>query len=375
MQINFYPKEANVIPPYLAAYLIHANQVGIGVLGFQRMVAKESGQDAWISVLFAGLLCHLTVWVMFRILRKYPSADLYGIHADVFGKWLGGLFSSCMIVYSIFAAMVVLRNYVEVVQTWMFPEVSISTVSLIILFLAMYTLLGGIRVVAGYTFLTVTLLLTLIFTMYFPLQYARWDYLFPVLEADVGQLWNGTVTMSLTIIGFEVMYVLYPYVKKKERMGIAAQLAVAVTTLLYTLIMVVTLVYFSQGQLMKTIWATLAMQKMVSLPFIERFEFIAVSLWLFVILPNIMLYIWMACRGMKRVMGWNQKTTTYCVTCLIFLTSLVFMTRQQIDMLNKLFSTAGIVIAFVYPYLLYILVIIKQAWSGKKEAESHGAPE
>ncbi len=375
MNINYHPKEGNLIPPYLAAYLIHAIQVGVGVLGYQRIIAKESGHDAWISVLIASIFCHITVWVMYRTLRRYASADLYGIHKDVFGKWLGGVLSFLFMVYSITGAMIVLRNYVEVIQTWMFPQAPTWVLSLIILFLAMYTLLGGIRVIAGYTFLTVTILFSLIFTMYFPLQYARWDYLFPILEADWKQLFSGAKEMSLTIIGFEVFYVLYPYLKFKDRVGTAVQLGIGVTTFLYTMIMLVSLVYFSDGQLMKTIWATLSIQKMVSLPFLERFEYISISLWLFVILPNIMLYVWAAARGCKRVFNWNQANSTYGMMLLIFFSSLIFMTRQQINTLNDLFSNAGMIVAFAYPYVLFVLVCVKQFSRRRRGLVTHETVE
>lgn len=147
MQINVYPKESNQIPAYLIAFLIHSNQVGVGILGFQRVIAKEAGHDAWISVAIAGIAVHLVVWVIFMTLSRYPSADLYGINRDVFGKWLGNLINLLYMIYFTMAAIVVLRSYTEVVQAWMFPEVSTWSLSAVILGLTLYTILGGIRVI------------------------------------------------------------------------------------------------------------------------------------------------------------------------------------------------------------------------------------
>ncbi|HZG16657.1 MAG TPA: GerAB/ArcD/ProY family transporter [Candidatus Bathyarchaeia archaeon] len=368
MKVNVTPKESNMLPTYLVWVLICSNQIGVGILGFQRVVAEKAGHDAWISVILAGIMAHLTMWVMIKTLKRYPSADLYGIHIDVLGKWLGRLVSLFFILYCVATATVILRNYIEVIQTWMFPEISTGLFAGVFLFLALYTILGGIRVIAGYTFLTVIVVIWLLLDLYYPLQLAQWYHLQPVMEADFSKIWSGAMAMSLTIIGFEIIYVLYPYIKDKKSVGVSAQFGILLTNLIYLALMVVALVFFSEGQLAKTIWATLNLKKMVYLPFLERFEFVAISLWLFVIMPNIMLYSWAAIRGLKRNFNWNQRKFSYIVIFLIFFSSLFLITRQQIDTLNDIIGRAGLIVSFAYPFILYLLVVIKQAWRRRREA-------
>lgn len=247
MQINVYPKESNQIPAYLIAFLIHSNQVGVGILGFQRVIAKEAGHDAWISVAIAGIAVHLVVWVIFMTLSRYPSADLYGINRDVFGKWLGNLINLLYMIYFTMAAIVVLRSYTEVVQAWMFPEVSTWSLSAVILGLTLYTILGGIRVITGYTFISLLVTFWLITDLYFPLEYARWSYLYPVLQAKMTEILHGSVSMSLTIIGFEVAYVLYPFLKEKQKAGVFAQMGVLYTNLSYLVLMIVSLTFLAKS--------------------------------------------------------------------------------------------------------------------------------
>lgn len=374
MNINHQPKPSNMIPAYLVAFLIHGNQVGIGILGYQRIIAQNAGHDAWISVIIAGLLTHLAVWIMIKTLQRYPSADLFGIHADVYGRWIGGFFNVLFSVYFIVTTMVILRNYIEIIQTWMFPEIFTWLFSAIFLGMVLYTVLGGIRIVAGYTFLTASVVMVWLFLdLFFPMQFARWNHLFPILEKDLTDLWQGAFKMSLTLLGFEIVYIVYPFIKNKERVQFSAQMGVLVTNLIYTALMLVTTVFFSQGQLMKTIWATLTIMKMVSMPFLERFEYIAISLWLFVIMPNLMMFSWSASRGLKRVFGWNQRRILYGIMLVILISSVFFLTRQQINELNDLVGRFGFYAVFVYPYLLYLLVVVKQAWRTRKGNASSGS--
>ncbi len=356
-----------MLPSYFACVLVCSNQIGVGILGFQRVVAKEAGHDAWISVVVAGIMAHVTMWIIVKTLKKYPSADLYGIHEDVWGKWLGRFLSLLFVLYYIMVAMMILRNYIEVIQTWVFPEISSGLFAGLFLFLALYTILGGIRVIAGYTFITTIVVIWLLLDLYYPLQMAKWTYLLPVMAADLQQIWNGALAMSLTLIGFEIIYVIYPYIKEKERVGKSAQFGLFLTNVIYIALMVVALVFFSEGQLARTIWATLNLKKTVYLPFLERFEFIAIPLWLFVIMPNLMLYTWAAVRGCKRIFNWSQRRLSYILILAIFSSSLFFLSRQQVNTLNDIIGNVGLYVSIVYPFILYLLVVIKQAWRRRKK--------
>ncbi len=166
--------------------------------------------------------------------------------------------------------------------------------------------------------------------------------------------------MSLTSVGFEVLYVVYPYVQNKDKVNKSAQLAVLVTYLIYLILMIVTLVFFSQGQLMRTIWATLNLQKMVYLPILERFELVVISLWLIVILPNIMLYLWCSARGLKRLFGFNLRSSLYWVLPVIYLASLTMLSRQQMNWLYTVHGKISTWVVYLYPYFLYMMVLLKQ---------------
>ncbi|WP_223322207.1 GerAB/ArcD/ProY family transporter [Leuconostoc mesenteroides] len=80
----------------------------------------------------------------------------------------------------------------------------------------------------------------------------------------------------------------YPYLKDKKKAQNFANLGVFITTVLVAVLMIVAIVYFSPKQLEKTIWATLNMLKIVRVPNLERFEFIGISLWMVIMLPNLL---------------------------------------------------------------------------------------
>lgn len=368
MKINVQPKPTTTIAPYMTGFVVMSTQIGVGILGYQRVVAAESGHDAWISVAIAGLLSHLTIWIICRTLRHYPSADLFGIHRDVYGKIIGNLFSLLYILYFIAMAMVILRGYIEVVQSWIFPGIPIWILGSILLFLAMYTVLGGIRVITGYAIISVFITIWLFFDLYFTLEYARWHYLLPVMEADFKQLLKGALIMAFTSVGYEVLYSIYPYVGDKTRLHRHAQWGAFITNFIYVVLMIISLIFFSEGQLIRTIWPTLRIKTVVYFPFLERFEYLAISLWMLIILPNVMLYMWSASRGCKRMFGWNQKRVLYIIGAVIFIAMQFFVSRHAANYIIDRMSYVSLYMAVIYPYVLLLGVLIKRRWNRREDS-------
>lgn len=366
MQINVYPKASNQIPAYLLFFLVYSNQVGIGVLGFQRIIVKEAGYDAWISVILAGLAAHLVMWMIGRTVKRYPSSDLYGINCDIFGQSIGRLFNYVYMLYFVLVTIRIVRDYIEVLQIWMFTEMSTWIVATIVLGLALYTILGGIRVITGYTFISFLLTFWLVAFLYFPFQHIRWSYLFPIAQSTIPELLEGARRMSLSLTGFEILYMMYPFTQNKKKVSVFSQYGILLTNVVYLIMIILAQTFFSSIQLEKTIWATLTLQQMVHLPFIERFEMIIVSIWLFVIMPNVMLFTWSVARGFKRMHLWSHLKSTLIVMLVVFVGTLLLVTREQTYAYATFVAEISFFASFIFPAFLYLSLVIKDAWRRRR---------
>jgi len=367
MKVQYQPKPPFLLSTFLVIFIIHANQVGIGIHGFQRVIFMVAKQDSWISVLIAGFVTHIVVFVMIKTLQLYRSTDIYGIHHDVYGKWLGKVFNSLYILYCLWVFLIILKNYIEVLQTWVFPTIPVWLFSSSIILLVIYGVTGGVRIIVGVCFFSVALSLWMFTFIGYPLRFADIDQLLPVMESNFVSILKGAHKMTLTIIGFEILYVIYPYMEKKDKLQKYAHIGIAGTTVVYLLLMLVAIVYFSPGQLESTIWPTLSLFKIVRLPIIERTEFVALTFWLLIILPNLMLYLWAAVRGVKRTFGINTKGVLLAFTTCIFVMSLFINTRIKINRFNDFFASVAFYITFCYPLVLYALARLKKKMNVHKE--------
>jgi spore germination protein AB len=349
--------ENRKISPFIVFFLIHSIQVGIGVLGYQKVIAANAGYDAWISVIIAGLITHIIVFLIFKIVQL-SGGDIVAANQLAFGKWIGKLFDVIFIIYFCLLAIAVTRTYIEVIQVWMYPKFSTFFFSLLFFILVIYIVSGGIRAVAGAAFFGTVLPAYLVFTFGFTFNYADFRNILPVFDHSMMEMVKSTRDMTLTFLGFETLIVFYPYLKNGNKSKKWAHASLLFTTITYTALTLVSFAFFSEKQLEKTVWATLSMWKIVHLPFVERFEYIGIANWCLVILPNICIAMWCASRIAKRSFHLHQRKTLVILSAICIIGGSLIFDRQQINTLNDITSKVGFYVNFVFIPLLFFMILL-----------------
>lgn len=127
--------------------------------------------------------------------------------------------------------------------------------------------------------------------------------------------------------------------------------------------MIVSIVYYSaEEEILRNKWATLAMWKIVELPFVERFEYIGIASWSLVILPNICVMLWSAKRGITEIFGITEKKAIISVLVVMFFIVNVIVDKEDIQLLNKIINTYALGIVFCYIPVLYLITFVRDLW-------------
>ncbi|ASF38626.1 spore gernimation protein [Halobacillus halophilus] len=360
MNTNLIIKPDKAVEAFYLFFIVHTLQIGAGLMGVPRVIFTESGADSWIAILLAGIYLHFVAWIMILILRKYDNADIIGIQCDVFGRWLGRTLGIVYVIYLFFILLTVIKNYIEVVQVFIFPEIPLWLMSGFLLSLMIYAVIGGFRVVVGTSFIFFLLTIWMVLTLAQPISYMDWDHFTPILHTGAYDLLKGAYKTAYSVLGLEILFFVYPYIKNKQNIALPVHAGLALTTFLILLVTVVSIGYFSPEQLKETVWATLSLFKIISYPIVERFDFIAIALWMMVIIPNIVLFCWALIQSLKRLFQLPEKPSLYGVALLLFGASILVEYRVHIDQLTDWTSTLGFWLVFVYPVILYPLVLIRK---------------
>jgi spore germination protein (amino acid permease) len=299
--------------------------------------------------------------MIYRMLQK-GNGDIVNIHKQVFGKYIGGLFSLILSLYFLLLSLTVVRTFIEVIQVWVFPRMNVWIFSLVFLLLAYYFSASGFRAVTGICMISVMLGIPILVLKFFPIEYAQVNHLFPVLNHTVPELIAATKTTTLSFLGIELLLIYYPFIKKPEASKKWAHHGVFYTTLIYLITAIVTFIYYSERGLTNLIWPTINLWKIVEFPFIERFEYVGIALWVYVILPNICLALWAASRIPKRVFRIKQRWVLSFYFILLYIASNMFNDRTTIDQLNTIAGKIGFYVLLYIPILFCLQFIIVKVW-------------
>lgn len=332
-------------------------QIGIGVLGYQRVIAKDAGYDAWISILFAGGCIHVIIWMIYKI-AETVDGDFVTAHKYLTGNLIGKAISSIFIGYFFLYVLAIVRTFIEVIQVWMFPELSTFWFSLGFMILCTYIIFGGFRTVVGIAFFGLVLPAYLLLTFGWAIKFSNFYNLLPIWDHSVKELLIGSYNMSLTFIGFEIVPFIYPFIKEPKKSKKWAHLAVLTTTLIYTFLAVITFAYYSEDLLAKQVWPTLTLWKIVEMPFVERFEYIGIANWNLIMLPNVCIAIWISSRLIKRIFNIRQKIGVFFVVSALLLLINFINTHEKISMVNDYFGKIGFGFTFIYIPLLFAAIMI-----------------
>ncbi|QQZ10461.1 GerAB/ArcD/ProY family transporter [Heyndrickxia vini] len=352
--------ENRKISPSLVFFAISSVQIGVGALGFQRIIAKTAGYDAWISVIIAGLATNMILWFMYKIV-ELGKEDLGENHRYVYGKWIGGIFNTLFIFYFTTFIIIVLRTYIEIVQVWMFNDLNVFLFAMFFITLCIYIVRGGFRTVVGIAFFGVVVPSYLIILFGFTIPYSNFRHFLPILDHSAKDLIKASYQMSLTYMGYESFIIYYPFIKDKQKSKKWAHLALLSSTGLYLYTALISFGYYSEEQIQKYVWATLTTWKIVHLPVVERFEYVGIANWCLIILPNACLALWCATRLIKQTYRIPQRIGVYVVGAIALFIIPIFKSREQINLINNLLGSLGFVINFIYiPFLFICVWIVKK---------------
>lgn len=347
--------KSDQISPFLVFFLIIKIQIGVGVLGFQRIIIQTAGNDAWMAVIISGAIFALGIWGMYNVLNRHDM-DLINIQKQLFGKWLGGLLNIVWILYWLMVGISVFRSYLEIVQSWVFPQINTWLVTSIFALLIYYVVSGGFRVITGICFLGIIIPSYLILTFYFPLEFTNFRNLLPIWNHSFKEIALASKQMTYSYLGVSTLMMYYPLVKNRKSSQKWAQLGNLSSVLVYLCLAILTIGYYSEAQISRYIWATLSFWGIVQMPFVERFEYIGIATWVLVLIPGVCLYIWVSARGISEYFKKIKFNKIMALQLIIFvvITNLI-KGREMTNQLTDYISNIGLIIEIPYVMLLACL--------------------
>ncbi|WP_033690244.1 GerAB/ArcD/ProY family transporter [Bacillus cereus] len=357
-------KVSHMISPFFVLFVIHGEQFGAGALGFSRIIAKEAGYDASVGVLFVGIVIHCLIWIMYYMLSLVDGSIL-DIHTYVWTSFLGKLFNIGFMLYFLMVSVSILRTYVEIVQVWLFPTASTLILTTIFSILIYYIISSGFRVITGICVISIfASICYMILCLYCLIKLGHFENFLPMFNHDISKVFLAAKESVYTMTGFEIILMIYPFIKSPTKSHKFAQYSVLFSNFLYLLSVISALAVFSEGQLSHEIWSQLSMTQVIQFSFLERIEYLVVCGYALIMVSSIILPLWAHTRGMREIFHVKQKYILLISLIVAVIISSLLKDRHTINNFITQISRLSLYLILIYIPILCFLLHIKVKLKG-----------
>ncbi|WP_186578002.1 GerAB/ArcD/ProY family transporter [Aquibacillus kalidii] len=274
-------------------------------------IGFDAKQDAWLAILLAliGGILLFTVYAL--LFYQFPNYVLTEYVELVFGKLIGKLVALVYVMYFLYIAARVLRDFGDLLITTTLSQTPLLVINLIIVLLVMYSCHLGIEVIAraGNIFFIIWIMLAFLFFLFvFVAQLPKVENLQPVLENGWMPVVKAAFPTTLTFPFGEliVFTMIFPFLNRKQALFKTGLIALLFSGLLLTVTMTVILSILGPTLSSSTQFPFLeAISKVSIADIIQRLDPIALVILIIGIYFKIVIFYFCSVYGFEKI--WRLK--------------------------------------------------------------------
>lgn len=353
-------KTTNTINNAQLFFIIFQTQVGVGVLSLPSSLYADAGTDGWITLLITGGAIQLIIFILYFLSERFPTLSLFEYTPKIIGKFAGGIVSALYIAFAIATAVIVLELFETTIKTWILFRTPMIVILLLLTVSGTYLAIGKIKVMGRFYQFVSILIIPLVIMSAYTLKDADLRYILPIGQNGLGTIFKAAQKGIVSMLGFEIVLFVYPYVQKKGR---AALKSLTITNIavtgLYTFLTFTTFVFFSPAQLEMIPEPLVYMLKGVSFIIVDRVDLIFLSIWIISVMTSYVSYLYIAGRGIQCLTKRKKTTGPILIASLIALILSTFShDRYTVEMISGYHAKASYFFAFGIPFVLLIISLV-----------------
>ncbi len=351
----------NLIKPFQLLLLISTAQTGICIVVLPSLLSKEAGHDGWITLVMASVIAIALSMLTIALLKRYPDNNIYEINRFIFGKIIGTVMSTLLVLYMFAATVSGSGFFIYIIRGTLLQETPPWILTPMLTIPSFYLVWHGLKNMSR--FLYITIFTYLIIVVFFGLLFKemRLSFLLPVGEAGTDRMLASLPTGFFAFAGFELLAFFYPYVTDKRKAAkycIWATLASLVFFLISTIISISVL-----GHNFLNILSTpfFRLSSVYNAPVLERVDLYITSIWLVPMACSLRNYIFAAFDGLLKVFG--LKKTKLIFIIYFFIVQVLAGLIRDFNQMLQIFSTiriTGFCVSFFLAACLLLSFIRKK---------------
>ncbi|MDF2714543.1 MAG: spore gernimation protein [Paenibacillus sp.] len=347
--------------------LIHGIQVGVGQLSLPRELAEAGGTSSWMALFIGWAASVVASLCIVQVMKRTPDGTLIDLLAKYFGQWAGKVGAVCLILYFTLCLTAITMSAGIMISGWLLPRTQLYVLIALFAVPTYMIVKNGVRVLGRYAELVFLMFLPMALFLLVPLRESHLLHLFPLFKDGFQPILSAVGTTVFSFTGYEVAFIVYPFLRKKEFASIGIVIANTLSLLVFLLITLVCFLYFSPDEITQYSQPTLSLLKVIEFRFMERFDILFLSFYLFMISTTWMPQLFCVVYSASRLFGTRDIRMPLAVM-LVLLIAYAFLIDPSFDSNEKLIGLMQqltVVFAYVLPLGLFVYVRMHDRFTGR----------
>ncbi|MCR2821551.1 GerAB/ArcD/ProY family transporter [Lederbergia panacisoli] len=250
-------------------------------------LAIDAKQDAWISILLAMVGGIFIFFIYYRLYLYYPNMLPTTYVQKIIGVFFGRVVAFIYIVFFLYLAARILRDFGEMLAVVGYRETPISVDNLLLILVVVYSVRKGIEVLARSGEIFSLFIYFLAISGFVLVMYSKLielDKLKPILEYGIMPVLRVTLTQVIFFPFGEVFVfsMILPYLNNPKKARITGILALVLCGINLSIVMAVNISVLGVDGVSRSLFPLLSTIQTINLGFLERLD-------IFFMLPLIIL--------------------------------------------------------------------------------------
>lgn len=351
------------------------------------LVAQAAGQDAWISVVLAGLLAAIPAWAAGKYATRFPKQSFVKAVQTLFGNILGKLAALIFAGYFLFAAVLALWRLEAFSLRFLLSDTPlIALAALFVLCVAWTSFMGSIPLIRTSAYLVPAGMVVIFLVVGLPVAEMDPSFLTPIFEEGYPRVLSGAFILlgylcqvPLVIMVFQR----YAEAKFHKNCSLKVILGVLIAALALEMGAAGTLAVFGPAQTATMYYPAYEVARIVSLGnFLEHLEVAFIAVWIVGMLITTAFYVQAFADTISDVVnikGQTGKIWIYAGAVLVLFFWRYFIPDVSVLMLIAIIRDYGangaLVLGGVLPVLMLARVIVAPPRKEKDQTPEESNPE
>ncbi|MDM5307910.1 GerAB/ArcD/ProY family transporter [Peribacillus frigoritolerans] len=340
-------------------------------------LAGEAKQAAWLVILIAMLGGFLLFFIYYGLFQYYPDQLLTEFVRSILGNFLGRIVAFLYILYFIYLAARVLRDFGDTLLTFAYPHIPLFVANAAFILVVVYTVRKGVEVLTrtGELFFVLeNLLLMTFFLLIVASGMIHLNNLKPVIEMSV----TGMVKMAFTktiffpfgeIISF---LMIFPYLNEPKRLKKIGISSIAAAGIFLAIIMAMNIAVLGVDLTTRSQYPLLSLIQSIEVAgFLERLDVYFLFLLMIGGFIKISVFTYVAVTGTANVFNVKQPSRLAYPVGFVILLSSIIIASNFTEHMHEGLGAVPIYIHLPFQVIIPLLLLIIAFFKNRKKEGQH----